>query len=104
MRRAAGLALLACCITVALAADPPAPARLTLCTTCHGPQGLSVTPDAPHLASQPKIYLEQQLRAFRDGKRMHEVMNVVAKPLTDAEIDQLAAWYSAIPIEVRAKR
>ena len=103
MRSAAGLVLAACC-TGALAADLPAPAKLSLCATCHGPQGLSVTPDAPHLAAQPKAYLEQQLRAFRDGKRVHEVMNVVAKPLTDAQIDAFAAWYSSIAIEVRARR
>jgi len=102
MRRAAGLVLAACC-TGAPAADPPAPAKVSLCITCHGLQGISVTPDAPHLAAQPKIYLEQQLRAFRDGKRSHEVMNVVAKPLTDAEIEALAAWYAAIAIDVRGK-
>jgi cytochrome c553 len=103
MRRAAGLAFLACC-TAAPAADPPAPAKLALCTTCHGSQGISATPDAPHLAAQPRIYLEQQLRAFRSGARRHEVMNVVAKPLTDAEIEALAAWYAAIHIEVSATK
>jgi len=102
MKGAAGLAFVACC-TGALAADPPAPAKLPVCITCHGQQGISVAPDAPHLAAQPKIYLEQQLRAFRDGKRSHEVMNVVAKPLTDAEIEALAAWYAAIAIDVRKK-
>ena len=67
-------------------------------------QGLSTTPDAPNLAGQPRIYLVQQLKAFRNIKRNHEVMNVVAKPLTDDDIDALAAWYSSFEIQVREKR
>ena len=63
---------------------------------CHGALGISVTPDAPHLAGQPAIYLAAQLRAYRSGARKHEVMAVMAKPLSDADIADLAAWYSSI--------
>ena len=87
------------------AADVPPgrPSQTSLCTTCHGPDGVSITPDAPNLAGQPRIYLREQLRAYRSGKRSHEVMGVIAKPLTDAEIDAIAEWYAAIAIEVRKK-
>jgi len=87
------------------AADvPPGRASQTsLCTTCHGPDGVSITPDAPNLAGQPRIYLREQLRAYRSGKRSHEVMGVIAKPLTDAEIEAIAEWYAAIAIEVKKK-
>ncbi|HEV7914953.1 MAG TPA: cytochrome c [Albitalea sp.] len=71
------------------------------CAVCHGASGLSAVPDAPHLAGQPALYLAAQLRAYRSGKRTHEVMSVMAKPLTDADIDNLAAWFSSIPIDVR---
>jgi cytochrome c553 len=30
-------------------------------------------------------------------------MSVIAKPLSDAEIDDLAAWYASIQISVRIK-
>jgi cytochrome c553 len=30
-------------------------------------------------------------------------MNVIAKPLSDVDIDNLAAWYASIQIEVRQK-
>lgn len=73
------------------------------CAVCHGQQGLSTIPNAPHLAGQPKIYLVEQLRNYRSGKRQHEVMGVIAKPLTDVEIDNLAQWYSSIPIRVEAQ-
>jgi len=88
----------------ALAADaPPGRARAQACATCHGPLGVSVVPDAPDLAGQPRIYLASQLRAFRSGKRLHEVMNVIAKPLTDEDIEQLSEWYASIAIEAKAR-
>lgn len=103
MARLAALLFAACCGS-ALADDPPGPPQSRQCFACHGTQGLSTAPDAPSLAGQPRIYLVQQLKAFRTGKRNHEVMNVVAKPLTDDDIDALAAWYSSFEIQVRAKR
>jgi len=71
-----------------------------VCSTCHGAQGLSVLPNAPNLAGQPAIYLEEQLKHYRNGKRSHEVMGVIAKPLSDSDIENLAAWYANIKIQV----
>jgi cytochrome c553 len=72
------------------------------CAVCHGPLGISSRPDDPHLAAQPVLYLVEQLRAYRSGKRHHEIMSVIAKPLTDQDIDELAAWYAAIRVEAVA--
>ena len=74
-----------------------------MCATCHGPTGLSQLPNAPHLAGQPAIYLVEQMKNYRSGKRPNEVMAVIAKPLTDQEIDDLAAWYASIEITVKVK-
>jgi cytochrome c553 len=82
-------------------AQTKAPAAAQMCSTCHGANGLSTLPNAPHLAGQPAIYVAEQMKAYRSGKRSHEVMNVVAKPLSDADIDAIAAWYSSIKIEVK---
>ena len=71
------------------------------CAVCHGAQGLSTLPDAPNLAGQPEIYLAAQLKNYRSGKRTHEVMSVMAKPLSDQDIDNLSAWYASLRIEVR---
>jgi cytochrome c553 len=88
--------------TAALAQTAPArPEGLGQCSTCHGVNGVSTLPNAPHLAGQPAIYLVEQMKAYRSGKRPHEVMGVIAKPLSDADIDALAAWYSAIRFEVK---
>jgi cytochrome c553 len=71
------------------------------CAVCHGQNGIGLTPDAPHLAGQPAIYVAAQLRAYRSGERKHEVMAVMAKPLKDEDIADLAAWYASIKVEAR---
>jgi cytochrome c553 len=93
---------------VLLAAALPAPAadvaagrqKARACTVCHGALGLSVAPDAPNLAGQPAMYVAAQLRAYRGGTRKHEVMSLMARPLSDAEIDDLAAWFASLKVEV----
>ena len=102
MKRAAALLIAASCAP-GLATEPPGRAKAQPCAPCHGALGLGVTPDAPHLAGQPQIYLAAQLRAFRSGKRQHEVMNVIAKALSDDGIEALAQWYASIPIETKAR-
>ena len=70
------------------------------CVLCHGPTGLAILPNAANLAGQQPIYLSEQLKNYRSGKRQNEVMNMIAKQLTDLEITNLSAWYSAIKITV----
>ena len=70
------------------------------CALCHGQYGVATMPGAPNLAGQNAIYLSEQLKNYRSGKRHHEVMTYIAKPLTDAEIAQLAAWFSSIKVSV----
>jgi cytochrome c553 len=77
-------------------------AKAQSCVVCHGAMGLSTVPDAPHLAGQPAIYTAAQLRAYRSGARKHEVMVVMAKPLSDADIADLAAWYASIRVQASA--
>jgi cytochrome c553 len=74
------------------------------CAVCHGQLGLATAPDAPNLAGQPVTYVVTQLRAYRSGARRHEVMAVIAKPLSDEDIADLASWYSAIQVEVKEPR
>ena len=81
------------------AADPAAGRALARqCQTCHGLDGIAQIPIAPNLAGESRIYIETQLKAFRSGKREHEIMSVVAKGLSDEDISNLAAWYESIKI------
>jgi cytochrome c553 len=72
------------------------------CAVCHGPLGIAPMPSAPNLAGQQELYLSEQLKAYRSGKRRHEVMGVISKPLTDEEIENLSAWYASIRVQVEA--
>lgn len=88
-------------IDPALAGGAAMPAKVeTLCQNCHGEYGVAVLPGAANLSGQQKEYLREQLRAFRSGRRQNPQMSVVAKSLTDDDIESLAEWYSSIKITV----
>ncbi|MEO7337391.1 MAG: cytochrome c [Caldimonas sp.] len=102
LRRPALFLAGACLAASALAGEAAAGRqKATACAACHGPNGISVVPDAPNLAGQPALYIETQLKAYRDGARKHEVMTLMAKPLSDTDIDNLATWFSSLKIEVK---
>jgi len=73
------------------------------CAMCHGPLGLSMQPGVPNLAGQQEIYLIEQLKHFRNGKRSNEVMNVIAKPLSDQDIENMAQWYASLQVSVEER-
>jgi cytochrome c553 len=99
--RAAVLAAALLIAAPALAADARAGrAKAIGCQACHGMDGLSKHPEAPHLAGQIENYLVKAMRDYRSGERKNEMMTIVAKDLTDDEIANLAAFYAAIQIEV----
>jgi cytochrome subunit of sulfide dehydrogenase len=66
------------------------------CAICHGTEGRAVTKDVIPLAGLPREHIATQMRAFRDGQRPATVMHQIAKGYTDAQIDLLAAWFSAL--------
>lgn len=101
MMRAVLLCALACGMSAAQADVQAGRAKAKACTVCHGEYGISMLPNAPNLAGQPEIYLAEQLKAYRSGKRADEIMSVIAKPLTDIEIADLAAWFASIRIEAK---
>lgn len=85
----------------AVAQDIEAGRKLAgMCRTCHGIDGYAKIPIAPHIGGEQASYIAVQLTAFRDGTRTHEMMSVVAASLTDQQIANLAAWYSAQRITV----
>jgi cytochrome c553 len=107
--RRRGLALAIALAVLPLAAAAPAAAgdaaagrmKALQCQACHGLDGLSKLPQAPHLAGQPEPYLRKSLDDFRKGIRINEMMTLVVKPLSDEDVADLAAYYAAIEISVR---
>lgn len=81
----------------------PKPSRLGLCAACHGETGMAVMPGAPNLAGQRLDYLRAALKHYRDGSREVPVMRAAIGPLSDAELDAVARWYSAQPPTTAAK-
>ena len=67
------------------------------CQACHGKDGISLTPHTPNLAGQKELYLSNQLIAYRSGSRQHNIMSPLAKPLSDEEIANLAAYFASLP-------
>jgi nitrite reductase (NO-forming)/hydroxylamine reductase len=68
--------------------------RANSCVACHGVAGNSVNPLYPSLAGQSDAYLVKQLKAFKSGDRKDPVMSAMATPLSDKDIENLAAYYS----------
>ncbi|MGK9232734.1 cytochrome c [Inquilinus limosus] len=66
------------------------------CVACHGIDGLGRMPNVPNIAGRDQAYLEEQLKAFRNGKRTDPQMSAAARSLSDQDIADLAAWYSGI--------
>ena len=72
----------------------------SVCSVCHGVDGLAKIAEAPNLAGQNEGYLIAQLQAFKAGDRKNEMMSVVIQDLSDSDIENLAAYYSGIEISV----
>lgn len=65
------------------------------CMGCHGIDGYrNAYPSyrVPKLGGQKREYIETALRAYRDGSRVHPTMQAQAGSLTDADIENVAAW------------
>ena len=82
----------------ARAADPAAgQAKSAICATCHGKNGIGTAPNFPNLAGQKSQYMVQQLKMFHSGERKSEQMNIIAKPLSDQDMENLSAYYESLP-------
>jgi cytochrome c553 len=79
-------------------------AKAANCAACHsagglygsGAPGVSGIPTWPNLAGQNAEYLSNTLKSFQDGSRVHPVMTSIAKNLSDADIDNLSAYYASM--------
>lgn len=69
--------------------------RAAVCFACHGENGISKITGTPHLAGQNREYLEKALHAYREGQlRQDPTMTAMAKPLSDSDIANIAAYFS----------
>jgi cytochrome c553 len=74
--------------------------KALMCQTCHGLDGKAKIPEAPSLAGQSAVYLTKALNDYRSGARNNDMMSLVAPTLKDKDVEDLAAYYSAIEVTV----
>jgi cytochrome c553 len=66
-------------------------AKSIACQACH----VASSPDTPHLAGQREVYIVKQLKAFKSSDRKNPLMSAIASQLGEADIENLAAYWSA---------
>jgi cytochrome c553 len=98
MRRAAAVAIALLALSYwARGADVEAGrAGAQVCTACHGPGGNSENPVIPSLAGQPAQSIATQLFQFREGNRKDAQMSPMAANLSNADMNNLAAYFSSV--------
>lgn len=71
-------------------------AKSAACEKCHGADGNSESPVVPKLAGQQSAYFIQQIKEFKSGNRKNPLMEPIAAGLSDADSDDLAAYYATL--------
>lgn len=89
--------ILAASASSAIAGDAAAgKAKAASCAACHGANGISKAPLYPNLQGQKAGYITKQLKAFKSGARKDPTMNAMSKPLSDADMANLGAYYEGL--------
>jgi cytochrome c553 len=73
------------------------------CNVCHGADGFSVHRYYPVLAGQIEKYLLYQLYRYKNNSRPHPLMTPLTQNLSDQDMADISAYYSAIKITDRIK-
>jgi len=72
------------------------PPAASLCSACHGADGVSVTPMYPSLAGQHEDYLKRAIEEYARGGRKNPIMLGFASNLKDADIAAIVRYYSQL--------
>jgi cytochrome c553 len=69
--------------------------KAAACGGCHGEDGNGAAPIFPKLAGQHPSYIYKQLMDFKTQKRVEPTMNAMAEPLSEDDMQDLAAFYAS---------
>jgi cytochrome c553 len=72
----------------------PPPKVAQLCVACHGKDGVGIMGDYPTLAGQHADYLARALEEYKKGDRKNAVMPSFMTGVSDAEVQEIADYYS----------
>lgn len=73
-------------------------AKYAMCGGCHGSNGVSASPTYPSLAGKDAAFVKAELGKFRSGERDNATMKAMAAGLSDADIDNLAAYVATLKL------
>jgi cytochrome c553 len=93
--------------SAASAADDQAGQKIaeSTCAACHGKDYQTpIDPSYPRLAGQFDDYLVKALNDYQSGARKNAIMDGIAKPLSKADIENVAAYLSQLPGPLTQKK
>jgi cytochrome c553 len=73
--------------------------KVRACEICHADAGVGIAPSFPYIAGQYADYTERQLRAWKEGSRRNDPLDVmaeIAERLSDEEIRALALYFARV--------
>ena len=70
--------------------------KSAVCAACHGAEGISQMDIYPNLAGQKAAYIVSQLKAFKNDERNNAIMAPMAMPLSEQDMEDLAAYYASL--------
>ena len=70
--------------------------KAVTCQACHGANGNSTNPEWPSLAGIGADYIAEQLKNFKDGKRVNPVMMPMAAALSPNDMADLGAYFDSL--------
>src|SRR5947209_12207820 len=91
--------ILAAAVVCAFAANAHAltyEEKLPACLACHGEKGISETAEVPSLAGMPADFTLIQLFLFRQGTRKVEIMNDLAKDMSDDDLRKFSDYFAKL--------
>lgn len=77
---------------------------MTVCGNCHGVDGIATgagnSAIVPNIIAQNKEYLISRLKGYKSGKIKHDQMSMIAKMISEKDIENVSSWYSSLQVIV----
>ena len=83
-------------VATSSASPPQVPQPAVVCTSCHGQDGIGVTPMYPSLAGQHASYIARAIQEYQTGYRKNPIMNGMVASLKPADITVIADYFSSL--------
>jgi len=83
-------------VAASQATPPKVPQPAVVCTSCHGSNGIGVTPMYPNLAGQHASYLTRAIQEYHNKDRQNPIMDSMAASLTREQISAIVDYFSSL--------